>query len=89
MTFEEGMKQSIEETEREKCELLGIIQEKGKAIAELVEKKTTLEKRNFELEAQIEKMKCCENCIGFCNSDDVARFCKDNKYKLWEIKEND
>lgn len=40
-----------------------------------------------ELEAQIEKMKCCENCKGTCNSDDVARFCKDNGYKLWGIKE--
>ena len=37
--------------------------------------------------AQIEKMKCCENCIETCNSDDIARFCKDNKYKLWEVKE--
>ena len=45
------------------------------------------EKRIAELEAQIEKMKCCGNCKGTCNSDDVARFCKDNEYKLWEIKE--
>lgn len=36
---------------------------------------------------QIEKMKCCENCIGNCNSNDMARFCEDNNYKLWEMKE--
>ena len=42
-----------------------------------------------KLESQIKKMKCCGNCIGNCNSDDMIRFCKDNDYKLWEIKEND
>ena len=40
-----------------------------------------------ELEAQIEKMKCCENCIWNCYSNDIARFCEDNNYKLWEMKE--
>ena len=39
-----------------------------------------------ELKQQIEKMKCCGNCKGVCNSDDVAYFCKNNGYKLWEIK---
>jgi hypothetical protein len=48
-----------------------------------------LERKNAELESQIKKMKCCGNCIGNCNSDDMIRFCKDNDYKLWEIKEND
>lgn len=61
MTFEEGMK----EIEREKYELLGIIQEKDKAIEELVEKKTALEKRCFELETENSKLedinlKLCE-----------------------------
>lgn len=45
-----------------------------------------LEKENEELKQQIEKMKCCGNCKGVCNSDDVAYFCKNNGYKLWEIK---
>lgn len=45
-----------------------------------------LEKENAELKQQIEKMKCCGNCKGVCNSDDVAYFCKNNGYKLWEIK---
>lgn len=38
----------ITELEKEKCELLGIIQGKDKVIA--------------ELKVQNEKMKCCENC---------------------------
>ena len=42
-----------------------------------------------DLEKQIKKMRCCGNCKGVCTSDDVAHFCKDNDYKLWEIKEND
>lgn len=48
-----------------------------------------LERENAELKARIEKMKCCGNCIGNCNSDDMVRFCKDNNYKLWEIKGNE
>jgi hypothetical protein len=44
-------------------------------------------KRIEELEAYIEKMKCCGNCKGVCISDDVAHCCKNNNYKLWEIKE--
>lgn len=44
-----------EELEKEKCELLGIIQDKDKVIQEL-------KKENAELKEQIEQMKCCENC---------------------------
>jgi hypothetical protein len=51
--------------------------------AENIELKTEIKSLN----AQIEKMRCCGNCKGTCNSDDVARFCKNNEYKLWEIKE--
>lgn len=43
-------------------------------------------KQVMKLEQQIEKMKCCENCKGVCDSDDVAYFCKNNNYKLWEIE---
>ena len=39
-----------------------------------------------EYAEQINKMKCCGNCKGVCTSDDVAHFCKNNDYKLWEIK---
>ena len=64
-------------------------------IQELEEENTTLKQsvkwyknREKELLEQIDKMKCCGNCKGVCNSDDVAYFCKNNGYKLWEIKEN-
>ncbi len=53
---------------------------------EMAKEYSTLQERNRELEQQIEKMKCCGNCKGVCNSDDVAYFCKNNGYKLWEIK---
>ena len=67
------------ELEKEKCELLGIIQGKDNAIAELKE--------------QIEKMKCCSNCkhsefvdwhceFGFS----LNRDCINLKDK-WELKE--
>lgn len=100
MTFEEGMKYSIEETEREKCELLGIIQEKDKAIAELIEKKTALEKRIFELEKENERLhdflteaKPCECCKHY--DEDLEKEdkepCKncffDNSY--WELKDKE
>ena len=65
MTFEEGMKQSIEE---------------------LVNKKTALEKRIFELEKeneylkeQIELMKCCGNCQRVFDADGFCYLYKDGK----------
>ena len=39
-----------------------------------------------ELEAQIEKMKCCTNCI---HSRTEYKHCKTDKHEKWEIKEND
>lgn len=39
-----------------------------------------------ELEAKIEKMKCCTNCK---HSRTVYEHCKTNKHEKWEIKEND
>ena len=38
-----------------------------------------------ELEAQIEKMKCCYNCSKDCGSID-RRICFENKMKDWELK---
>jgi len=43
------------------------------------------EKRIEELEAQIEKMKCCYNCSKDCGSID-RRICFENKIKDWELK---
>ena len=52
------------------------------------------EKRIAELEAQIEKMRCCENCRNYNNFHRHCEFdathsveCHCNNYKLWEIKE--
>lgn len=51
-----------------------------------------------ELEAQIEKMKCCQNCKYFECYDSNHYYCSlycgleceyNKSYKNWEIKEND
>ena len=51
-----------------------------------------------ELEAQIEKMKCCQNCKYFECCDSNHYYCSlycgleceyDKSYKNWEIKENE
>lgn len=59
-------------------------EEMKKSIEELVEKKTALEKRIFELEKenedlkkQIEQMKCCGNCQSVFDADG---FCYLYKY---------
>lgn len=70
-----GYLAGVRELEQENNKLLDVINNQDVKIA--------------DLEKQIEKMKCCGNCKGVCNSDDVAYFCKNNGYKLWEIKEND
>ena len=43
-------------------------------------------KRIEELEAQIEKMKCCVNCK---HSRTEYEHCRTNKHEKWEIKENE
>lgn len=43
------------------------------------------EKRIAELEAQIEKVKCCTNCR---HSRTEYEHCRTNKHEKWEIKEN-
>jgi hypothetical protein len=48
------------------------------------------EKRIAELEAQIEKMKCCENCQTVRDAEGNCYLLKDGKCKnkdKWEIKE--
>lgn len=40
-------------------------------------------KRIAELEAQIEKMKCCQNCK---HSRTEYEHCRTNKHEKWEIK---
>jgi len=43
-------------------------------------------KKIKELEAQIDKMKCCYNCK---HSRTEYEHCKTDKHEKWEIKEND
>ena len=42
-----------------------------------------------QLEAQIEKMKCCENCNNYCHRIDHRCNTKCKNLSEWEIKEND
>lgn len=49
-----------------------------------------LKNKNNELIAQIEKMKCCENCKHNLNENEyiVSDFCDNCKdYNKWELKE--
>ena len=70
--------------EKEKCEILGIIQGKDKVIQKL-------EKENAELKEQIEQMKCCENCRYYsrtyehCYSYDSYQNCK--SLSNWRLAE--
>ena len=57
---------------KEECEI-----ETSKAIMEM-------RSRIAELEAQIEKMKCCSNCR---HSRTEYEHCKTDKHEKWEIKE--
>jgi hypothetical protein len=56
--------------------------------------KQTREKRIAELEAQIEKMKCCYNCskwyYGECEESPKSKtfFCADFKCDNWEIADD-
>lgn len=49
--------------------------------------RTKLTGRVRELEQQIEKMKCCENCRLHCASPITIEMCTSNNYDKWEIKE--
>ena len=44
------------------------------------------EKRIADLEAQIEKMKCCANCR---HSRTEYEHCRTDKHEKWEVKENE
>ena len=69
----------IPDLEKEKCELLGIIQGKDKAIKNLKEE-------NAKLKSQIEKMKCCANC-DFVFRDGNCYYDKECKNKdHWKLR---
>jgi hypothetical protein len=57
----------------------------SKHILELQKDKGNLIDRCRELEAQIEKMKCCYNCK---HSRTEYEHCKTDKSEKWEMKEN-
>lgn len=54
-------------------------------ILDLQKDKGNLTDKVKELEAQIEKMKCCSNCR---HSRTEYEHCRTNKHEKWEIKEN-
>ena len=45
-----------------------------------------IEQKNAELEAQIEKMKCCGNCANLCECG-ICGYEECKKYDKWELKE--
>ena len=61
----------------------------------LVEQMADLEIKNQELEAQIEKMKCCDNCNYFvskkegwvCEKGSIYQFCIGKTCTDWQLKE--
>ena len=87
--------ENLAELEKEKCELLGIIQGKDKVIQELKkELNSMLVSKNQQLAKAkeiIEKMKCCENCrhyshtYGHCYSYDEYQNCK--SLSNWRLAE--
>jgi len=62
------------------------IQIDAEQIIALQKDKGELTDRVTELEAQIEKMKCCYNCK---HSRTEYEHCRTDKHEKWEIKEND
>lgn len=85
---EEMYEDLLERARLQISELNTLTEEQDKHICKLIEENAglkarlnvinllTSEKENRDLKVQIEKMKCCGNCIGSCNSDDLTRFHK-------------
>ena len=63
-------------------------EEKLDEALEWQKQQTEKDRRIKELEAQIEKMKCCQNCSHLCSRCELGI---DGCYvcSKWEIKEND
>ena len=94
-----GERQNKEQLDLLSKHILELQADKGKLIDENKDLKETIDKlreqlalrydledKVAELEAQIEKMKCCYNCSKDCGSID-RRICFENKMKDWELKE--
>ena len=86
---------NLAELEKEKCELLGIIQGKDKVIQELKKELNSMlvgkNQQPAKAKEIIEKMKCCENCrhyshtYGHCYSYDEYQNCK--SLSNWRLAE--
>lgn len=50
----------------------------------LAEGRKNIEKENTELKAQIEKMKCCQNCNHHVTGKDCNELCFE-KFEKWEL----
>ena len=73
----------IAEQNKSKEEILKAVEKVKSDYHELCKLK---DMRIAELEAQIEKMKCCYNCK---HSRTECEHCKTDKHEKWEIREND
>ena len=73
------------------------VEERNEAQAQLAEasdENLQMEAQLAEARAQIEKMKCCENCAyviyqdgrSECNNDDVGDCCCANGFAMWQLK---
>ena len=67
--------------------LVGSLEKKQNEIAELIGKVAFLENDLNNAKAQIEKMKCCENCNNFMHRIDHRCNTKCKNLSEWEIKE--
>lgn len=77
-------------TDEEKENIKYRLSDIGKQVGELaLEYILDLEKENAEQKVQIEKMKCCGNCIhfmyGYCMTDKTCHI--NNEYKEWKLAE--
>ena len=84
---------SQDDTIQEQAKLIESYKEKDEEIARLkIEQNEIAHSHNIattkiaELEAMIQKMKCCQNCIDNFYGDSCGKPCDDN-YSGWRIRE--
>ena len=88
--FFQPLEKQIEELEAKIKHLTEQLEpQTASALFEQVEEEVRQEQRIKELESQIEKMKCCENCNNFMHRIDHRCNTKCKNFSEWEIKENE
>ena len=88
--FFQPLEKQIEELEAKIKHLTEHLEpQTASALFEQVEEEVRQEQRIKELESQIEKMKCCENCNNFMHRIDHRCNTKCKNFSEWEIKENE